>query len=41
MTDEEIAMNREIMKNQYKPIYSNEQILKLIQLLQQMLTEIK
>lgn len=41
MTDEEIAANREIMKNQYKPTYSNEQILKLIQMLQQMLMEMK
>lgn len=41
MTDEEIAMNREIMKNQYKPRYSNEQILRLIRMLQQMLMEMK
>lgn len=40
-TDEEIAMNQEIMKNQYKPTYSTEQILKLIQMLQQILMEIK
>lgn len=41
MTDEEIAANREIMKNQYKPAYSTEHILKLIQMLQQMLMEMK
>ena len=41
MTDEEIAVNREIMKNRYKPTYSNEQILKLIEMLRQMLIEMK
>lgn len=36
-TDEEIAMNEEIRKKQYKPIHSSEQITKLIQLLREML----
>ena len=41
MTDEEIAMNREIMKNQYKPTYNVQQIMSLIEMLQRILMEMK
>ena len=38
-TDEEIAINEEIKKKQYKPSYSSEQITKLIQLLQNLIKQ--
>lgn len=38
-TDEEIAINEEIKKKQYKPSYSAEQITKLIQLLQNLIKQ--
>ncbi len=39
MTDEEIEMRKEILKRQYPPTFSNNQITKLIQLLQKLLKQ--
>ncbi len=39
MTDEEIEMRKEILKRQYPPTFSNDQITKLIQLLQELLKQ--
>ncbi len=39
MTDEEIEMRKEILKKQYPPTFSNNQITKLIQLLQELLKQ--
>ncbi len=39
MTDEEIEMKKEIFKRQYSPKFSNDQITKLIQLLQELLKQ--
>ncbi len=39
MTDEEIEMRKEILKRQYPPKFSNDQITKLIKLLQEMLKQ--
>ncbi len=41
MTDEEIEMRKEILKRQYPPTFSNNQITKLIQLLQELLKQSK
>ncbi len=39
MTDEEIEMRREILKRQYPPAFSNDQIVRLIQILQELLKQ--